>query len=167
MRNADDWYPACWPDLPRRTPDICPSRAGNFGGGGGDAGDLQLPKATVFRAIKDALPDGLRCSSETGNLVMECCMELLKMVCDEVEPATLSCARLRRLSRLCVRAMQAMQISTGDGKSTIGDSHVQRAVESLGFKPEWRECLQRALAVRVYVGVPDCMCGCARQDAFV
>ena len=34
--------------------------------------------------IKEALPDGLRCSSETGNLIMECCMEFLRMVSDEV-----------------------------------------------------------------------------------
>jgi hypothetical protein len=91
-------------------------RAENFGGGGGKETELQLPKATVFRhaparparipaslltvrdllrdgrTIREKLPDGLRCSTETGNLVMECCMEFLRMVSDEVSPPFRSAA---------------------------------------------------------------------------
>uniref|UniRef100_A0A7S4P2S8 Transcription factor CBF/NF-Y/archaeal histone domain-containing protein n=1 Tax=Guillardia theta TaxID=55529 RepID=A0A7S4P2S8_GUITH len=87
-----------------------------------ESGDLMLPKATVFRTIKDVLPEGYRCSSETGNLIMECCMEFMRMISDET-------------SQLCAK----------EGKSTIGADHVLKSLESLGFHA-WRKDLDAALS---------------------
>ncbi|EKX42279.1 hypothetical protein GUITHDRAFT_73993 [Guillardia theta CCMP2712] len=78
--------------------------------------------ATVFRTIKDVLPEGYRCSSETGNLIMECCMEFMRMISDET-------------SQLCAK----------EGKSTIGADHVLKSLESLGFHA-WRKDLDAALS---------------------
>uniref|UniRef100_A0A7S0HCW9 Transcription factor CBF/NF-Y/archaeal histone domain-containing protein n=1 Tax=Hanusia phi TaxID=3032 RepID=A0A7S0HCW9_9CRYP len=94
---------------------------GDYGRSKRESCDLMLPKATVFRTIKEVLPEGYRCSSETGNLIMECCMEFMRMISDET-------------SQLCAK----------EGKSTIGADHVLRSLESLGFHA-WKTELDAAL----------------------
>ena len=122
--------------------------------------------------MKEALPKGLRCSSEAGNLVMECCMEFLRMVSDEVAyvytyihsytfESTQRQApdiiwnvahrsyRIHCMNAHVVTCSQATQLSTKDGKSTIGPDHIYRSIETLGFKDEWKNKLDNALAVRI------------------
>eukprot|EP00960_Hanusia_phi_P051935 761118-Hanusia_phi.AAC.3 len=55
------------------------------------------------------------------NLIMECCMEFMRMISDET-------------SQLCAK----------EGKSTIGADHVLRSLESLGFHA-WKTELDAAL----------------------
>jgi len=101
---------------------------------------------------------------------MECCMEFLRMVSDEVAYVythsrhTYSQAhkgrhliwnvahrsyRIHCMNAYVVTCSQATQLSTKDGKSTIGPDHIYRSIETLGFKDEWKNKLEKALAVSI------------------
>ncbi|EFA78852.1 putative histone-like transcription factor [Heterostelium album PN500] len=45
--------------------------------------NLSLPKATVSKLIKEVLPEGVKCSTETRDLILECCVETRKTIAAE------------------------------------------------------------------------------------
>eukprot|EP00282_Hemiselmis_andersenii_P001302 CAMPEP_0114113860 /NCGR_PEP_ID=MMETSP0043_2-20121206/3135_1 /TAXON_ID=464988 /ORGANISM="Hemiselmis andersenii, Strain CCMP644" /LENGTH=116 /DNA_ID=CAMNT_0001206033 /DNA_START=156 /DNA_END=502 /DNA_ORIENTATION=- len=60
--------------------------------------------------IKDIMPKGMRCSTETGTLVLNCCNEFVRMLSDEANV-------------LCEKG----------GKSTINPDHILESLKGLGF----------------------------------
>ncbi|VDC06890.1 unnamed protein product [Peniophora sp. CBMAI 1063] len=84
-------------------------REGHGGPPGDD--DLSLPKATVAKMISELLPDGLACSKETRDLIIECCVEFIHLVSSE-----------------------ANEICEKDSKKTIAPEHIISALNTLGFE---------------------------------
>ncbi|KYQ89344.1 putative histone-like transcription factor [Tieghemostelium lacteum] len=72
--------------------------------------NLTLPKATVSKLIKEMLPNDIKCSNETRDMILECCVEFIHLISSE-----------------------ANDISGKDNKSTIGAEHVIKALNELGF----------------------------------
>ncbi|KAF2073461.1 hypothetical protein CYY_005211 [Polysphondylium violaceum] len=72
--------------------------------------NLSLPKATVSKLIKEMLPNDIRCSNETRDLILECCVEFIHLISSE-----------------------ANDICGKDGRRTIGADHVIKALTELGF----------------------------------
>eukprot|EP00013_Stygamoeba_regulata_P020485 CAMPEP_0177658780 /NCGR_PEP_ID=MMETSP0447-20121125/17048_1 /TAXON_ID=0 /ORGANISM="Stygamoeba regulata, Strain BSH-02190019" /LENGTH=160 /DNA_ID=CAMNT_0019163519 /DNA_START=325 /DNA_END=803 /DNA_ORIENTATION=+ len=75
------------------------------------AEDLSLPKATVQKIIKSALPSNVRCDPATVDTVLECCAEFIHMISSEANDA---CAK--------------------DNKKTIAAEHVLSSLKELGFE---------------------------------
>ena len=76
----------------------------------GARAEASLPLAAVAKVVKEALPDGLRCASEVAPLVQSCLGEFLQML-----------------------ASQANEKAAAEGKSTISEDHMRRALDDLGF----------------------------------
>ncbi|EGC29012.1 hypothetical protein DICPUDRAFT_159469 [Dictyostelium purpureum] len=78
----------------------------------GDKNDdnLSLPKATVSKLIKEILPQEVKCSNETRDLILECCVEFIHLISSE-----------------------ANDICGKDNKRTIAPEHVIKALKELGF----------------------------------
>lgn len=72
--------------------------------------DVSLPKSTLSKAIRDAVPSGMRVSGDAVDLILSCCNEFVHLL-----------------------STQANEISDRDGRSTISPDHVIRALEELGF----------------------------------
>ncbi|KAK9792025.1 hypothetical protein WJX73_003722 [Symbiochloris irregularis] len=72
--------------------------------------NVALPKATITKMVKEALPDDLRAAADTSDLISRCCSEFVQLVSSE-----------------------AAELSTEEKKSTIGPEHIVRALERLGF----------------------------------
>eukprot|EP01089_Gocevia_fonbrunei_P022786 TRINITY_DN9346_c0_g1_i1.p1 TRINITY_DN9346_c0_g1~~TRINITY_DN9346_c0_g1_i1.p1 ORF type:complete len:150 (+),score=29.18 TRINITY_DN9346_c0_g1_i1:111-560(+) len=73
--------------------------------------EVSLPKATVSKLIKDILPDGVKCSTDTRDLILECCVEFIHLLSTE-----------------------ANELCSKEKKTTIGPQHILKALESLGFE---------------------------------
>eukprot|EP00026_Physarum_polycephalum_P015686 Phypoly_transcript_16424.p1 GENE.Phypoly_transcript_16424~~Phypoly_transcript_16424.p1 ORF type:complete len:237 (+),score=75.52 Phypoly_transcript_16424:29-712(+) len=77
-----------------------------------DKGDdnLSLPKATVSKLIKEMLPEDVKCSNDTRDLILECCVEFIHLISSE-----------------------ANDIANKEKKKTIAAEHVLKALTALGF----------------------------------
>jgi len=73
--------------------------------------NLTLPKATISKMIKEMLPDDVRCSNDTRDLILECCVEFIHLVSSE-----------------------ANEVCNKENKKTIAPEHVLKALTELGFK---------------------------------
>lgn len=92
------------------------------GGGGGGNDDVTLPKATLTKMIREAMPGDLRCASECVDAIIECCTEFVQLL-----------------------SAEANDLATGDGKAMITPDHVMRALAQLGFE-EWADDVRQSLA---------------------
>ncbi|GAM27702.1 hypothetical protein SAMD00019534_108780 [Acytostelium subglobosum LB1] len=72
--------------------------------------NLTLPKATVSKLIKEVLPKDVKCSVETRDLILECCVEFIHLISSE-----------------------SNDICNKEGKKTIAAEHVIKALNELGF----------------------------------
>ena len=70
-----------------------------------------MPTSSVARIVKQHLPAGMRCSTETIKLLTECSSEYARMLCSET-------------SECCLQ----------NKKTTVGGEHVLEILEQLGFK---------------------------------
>ncbi|KAG0503373.1 hypothetical protein HPP92_003445 [Vanilla planifolia] len=72
--------------------------------------DVSLPKATMFKIIKEMLPPDVRVARDTQDLLVECCVEFINLVSSE-----------------------SNEVCNREEKKTIAPEHVLRALEVLGF----------------------------------
>lgn len=72
--------------------------------------DVSLPKATMFKIIKEMLPPDVRVARDTQDLLVECCVEFINLVSSE-----------------------ANDVCNREDKRTIAPEHVLKALEVLGF----------------------------------
>eukprot|EP00741_Cyanophora_paradoxa_P009632 tig00001542_g9330.t1 len=85
--------------------------------------EAALPKATVAKIIKELLPEDMRCSNETRDLVLECCTEFIHMISSE-----------------------AQEVCQKENKKTMAPEHVIKALKALGFEdyvPEIEQVLDK------------------------
>lgn len=73
-------------------------------------GELQLPRATLDKLIKEFLPNDIGCIKETRQVLMNCCIEFIHLVTSE---ANETCEK--------------------QGKKTINGEHIIAALQELGF----------------------------------
>eukprot|EP00951_Prasinocladus_malaysianus_P007311 scaffold52609_cov47-Prasinocladus_malaysianus.AAC.4 len=72
--------------------------------------EVALPRATLNKMIRDALPGDMRLSSDCNDKMIECCEEFISLI-----------------------ASEANEVSSKDGKSTILPEHVVSALGELQF----------------------------------
>ncbi|KAK1322462.1 hypothetical protein QJS10_CPA03g00424 [Acorus calamus] len=72
--------------------------------------DVSLPKATMFKIIKEMLPPDVRVARDTQDLLVECCVEFINLISSES-------------NEVCCR----------EDKRTIAPEHVSRLVTGSGF----------------------------------
>uniref|UniRef100_A0A0D6QRY7 Transcription factor CBF/NF-Y/archaeal histone domain-containing protein n=1 Tax=Araucaria cunninghamii TaxID=56994 RepID=A0A0D6QRY7_ARACU len=72
--------------------------------------DVSLPKATMFKIIKEMLPPDVRVARDAQDLIVECCVEFINLISSES-------------NEVCGR----------EERRTIAPEHVLRALEVLGF----------------------------------
>ncbi|XP_068638139.1 protein Dr1 homolog isoform X1 [Aristolochia californica] len=72
--------------------------------------DVSLPKATMFKIIKEMLPPDVRVARDAQDLLVECCVEFINLISSES-------------NEVCCR----------EEKRTIAPEHVLKALEVLGF----------------------------------
>lgn len=73
--------------------------------------DISLPKATLAKVIRDAMPAGMRVSGDTVDLLVHCCNEFVHVI-----------------------STQSNVVSEREKRATISPEHVLRALEELGFE---------------------------------
>jgi len=81
-----------------------------------DKEELTLPKATVAKLIKEMLPPHIKCTNDTRDLILECCVEFIHLISSE-----------------------ANEICNKENKKTISPDHVLKALTALGFDSYTRE----------------------------
>ncbi|KAH7728183.1 hypothetical protein AAVH_04427 [Aphelenchoides avenae] len=86
-----------------------------------DDNEVGLPQKGLNMIIKDVLPD-MRIANESRELLNQCCAEFVKY-----------------LSR------EAQRISSNDQRKTIYHEHVQKALQNLGFPPDYVEAANSVL----------------------
>ncbi|KAH7686166.1 Class 2 transcription repressor NC2 beta subunit (Dr1) protein [Dioscorea alata] len=72
--------------------------------------DVSLPKATMFKIIKEMLPPDVRVARDAQDLIVECCVEFINLVSSE-----------------------SNEVCSREDKRTIAPEHVLKALEVLGF----------------------------------
>ncbi|KAJ9528559.1 hypothetical protein QJQ45_020461 [Haematococcus lacustris] len=72
--------------------------------------EISLPKATIVKLIKDALPAQLRIAGDASDMIIACCTEFVNLVSSE-----------------------ANEVATRENKQTIQPEHVLQALNELGF----------------------------------
>ncbi|KAH9289228.1 hypothetical protein KI387_033345 [Taxus chinensis] len=72
--------------------------------------DVSLPKATMFKIIKEMLPPDVRVARDCQDLFVECCVEFINLLSSE-----------------------SNEVCSREEKRTIAPEHVLRALEVLGF----------------------------------
>ncbi|KAL4194962.1 hypothetical protein AMTRI_Chr05g71060 [Amborella trichopoda] len=72
--------------------------------------DVSLPKATMFKIIKEMLPPDVRVARDAQDLLVECCVEFINLISSE-----------------------SNEVCGKEEKRTIAPEHVLRALEVLGF----------------------------------
>ncbi|KAL5725949.1 Down-regulator of transcription 1 [Ranunculus cassubicifolius] len=72
--------------------------------------DVTLPKATMFKIIKEMLPRDVRVARDAQDLIVECCVEFINLVSSE-----------------------SNEVCSKEEKRTIAPEHVLKALEVLGF----------------------------------
>eukprot|EP00123_Amoebidium_parasiticum_P012130 comp21141_c0_seq1/m.28598 comp21141_c0_seq1/g.28598 ORF comp21141_c0_seq1/g.28598 comp21141_c0_seq1/m.28598 type:complete len:200 (-) comp21141_c0_seq1:61-660(-) len=73
--------------------------------------DVSLPKATVYKLIKEMMPKDIRCANDTRALILDCCKEFILLM-----------------------ASESNEVCAKDGKKTISAEHVIDALRNLGFE---------------------------------
>jgi len=73
--------------------------------------DTTLPKATVQKLLRDILPQDVKCSPETVDLILDCCVEFVHLI-----------------------ASEANEIANNESKKCINPQHILQALDGLGFK---------------------------------
>eukprot|EP00124_Ichthyophonus_hoferi_P005298 Ihof_evm1s734 gene=Ihof_evmTU1s734 len=63
--------------------------------------DVVLPRATVFKLIKEMMPSDIRCANDTRELILSCCTEFIHLM-----------------------ASEANEVCSKEGKKTISAEHV-------------------------------------------
>ncbi|PIA39514.1 hypothetical protein AQUCO_02600163v1 [Aquilegia coerulea] len=72
--------------------------------------DVTLPKATMFKIIKEMLPPEVRVARDAQDLLVECCVEFINLVSSE-----------------------SNEVCSKEEKRTIAPEHVIKALQVLGF----------------------------------
>ncbi|KAJ4961523.1 hypothetical protein NE237_021433 [Protea cynaroides] len=72
--------------------------------------DVSLPKATMFKIIKEMLPADVRVARDAQDLLVECCVEFINLISSE-----------------------SNEVCSREEKRTIAPEHVLKALEVLGF----------------------------------
>ncbi|XXG74314.1 hypothetical protein AAC387_Pa07g3070 [Persea americana] len=72
--------------------------------------DVSLPKATMFKIIKEMLPPDVRVARDAQDLLVECCVEFINLISSE-----------------------SNEVCNKEEKRTIAPEHVIKALEVLGF----------------------------------
>ncbi|XP_020259356.1 protein Dr1 homolog [Asparagus officinalis] len=72
--------------------------------------DVSLPKATMFKIIKEMLPPDVRVARDAQDLLVECCVEFINLISSE-----------------------SNEVCSREDKRTIAPEHVLKALEVLGF----------------------------------
>ncbi|XP_078446208.1 protein Dr1 homolog [Wolffia australiana] len=72
--------------------------------------DVSLPKATMFKIIKEMLPPDVRVARDAQDLLVECCVEFINLVSSE-----------------------SNEVCSREDKRTIAPEHVIQALKDLGF----------------------------------
>ncbi|OVA10195.1 Transcription factor CBF/NF-Y/archaeal histone [Macleaya cordata] len=72
--------------------------------------DVSLPKATMFKIIKEMLPPDVRVARDAQDLLVECCVEFINLISSE-----------------------SNEVCNREEKRTIAPEHVLKALEVLGF----------------------------------
>lgn len=72
--------------------------------------DVSLPKATMFKIIKEMLPPDVRVARDAQDLLVECCVEFINLISSE-----------------------SNEVCGKEEKRTIAPEHVIRALQVLGF----------------------------------
>lgn len=72
--------------------------------------DVSLPKATMFKIIKEMLPPDVRVARDAQDLLVECCVEFINLVSSE-----------------------SNEVCSREEKRTIAPEHVLKALQVLGF----------------------------------
>jgi len=80
-------------------------------GGSKKEEDVTLPRATINKLIREALPDDVKCTAETQKLILQCCMEFLQLVSSE-----------------------ANDVCREQNKKMISPEHIVSALQKLGFQ---------------------------------
>jgi histone H3/H4 len=86
-----------------------------------DDNEVGLPQKGLNMIIKDVLPD-MRIANESRELLNQCCAEFVKHL-----------------------AREAQRISSNDQRKTIYHEHVQKALQNLGFPPDYVEAADSVL----------------------
>eukprot|EP01134_Creolimax_fragrantissima_P001362 CFRG1362T1 len=73
--------------------------------------DVTLPRATVYKIIKELMPSDMRITNETRELLIECCTEFIHLI-----------------------ATESNDVCAKTGKKTIGPDHVIEGLKNLGFE---------------------------------
>jgi len=85
--------------------------------------EVSLPKATISKIVRETLPEHIKCSSETRDAILECCIEFIHLISSE-----------------------ANEICNQEKRRTISAEHILKALEVLGFteySPQVSETLQK------------------------
>ncbi|MQL87930.1 hypothetical protein Taro_020483 [Colocasia esculenta] len=72
--------------------------------------DVSLPKATMFKIIKEMLPPDVRVARDAQDLLVECCVEFINLLSSE-----------------------SNEVCSREEKRTIAPEHVLQALQDLGF----------------------------------
>jgi len=72
--------------------------------------DVTLPRATINKLIREALPQDVKCTAETQKLMVQCCMEFLQLLSSE-----------------------SNDVCKDNNKKMISPEHVLAALKKLGF----------------------------------
>ena len=81
--------------------------------------DVGLPKASVVKAIKELMPEGVRVAGDANDLLLQCCNQFVHLI-----------------------STQANDISEREKRSTISPEHVVKALEELEFGPQYIEAVK-------------------------
>eukprot|EP01121_Diplochlamys_sp_Union-15-3_P015989 TRINITY_DN5364_c0_g2_i1.p1 TRINITY_DN5364_c0_g2~~TRINITY_DN5364_c0_g2_i1.p1 ORF type:complete len:187 (-),score=32.12 TRINITY_DN5364_c0_g2_i1:54-590(-) len=83
------------------------------------AENQSLPKATIEKILKETLPPEIKCSPDTRDLILKCCVEFIHMVTSE-----------------------ASDICNKEGRKTISPAHLLESLKTLGFESYIEEVKQ-------------------------
>jgi len=89
------------------------------GSGNISANGPSLPRATVTKLIKEILPEDVKCSGETIDLILSCCVEFIQII-----------------------STQSNEICTNEAKKMIAPEHIVKSLEALGFNHYVQEAQQ-------------------------
>ncbi|CAI5444633.1 unnamed protein product [Caenorhabditis angaria] len=83
--------------------------------------EVGLPQKGINQIIKEVVPD-MRIANESRDLINICCVEFVKHI-----------------------AREAQRIASQDQRKTIYHEHVQKALQNLGFPPDYLEAANSVL----------------------
>uniref|UniRef100_A0A1I7U3T6 Protein Dr1 n=1 Tax=Caenorhabditis tropicalis TaxID=1561998 RepID=A0A1I7U3T6_9PELO len=83
--------------------------------------EIGLPQKGINQIIKEVVPD-MRIANESRDMINMCCVEFVKHI-----------------------AREAQRIASQDQRKTIYHEHVQKALQNLGFTPDYLEAADSVL----------------------